>query len=89
MEWVYEAPYAIPALGVEPGDIVIVAPADTVPLTIIKEFDRNRLPSILEHLERLTPLPCSGAVSREPLREHLARAVGCDSRGPTSLRLLP
>ena len=89
MEWVYEAPYDIPALGVEAGDVVIVAPAAEVPLVVVREFDRGRLPAILEHLDSLTLLPSSGAMSPQPLREHLERAVGCDSLAPTSrLRLL-
>lgn len=90
MEWVYEAPYPIPELGVEKGDAIVVAPAATVPLRIMRTFDRNRLPAILEHLDRLTPLPSSGTLSCEPIHEHLRRAVGSDLQDqPAPLRLIP
>lgn len=89
MEWVYRAPYAIPSLGVEKGDNIIVAPAAADPLVVVKKIDRNRLPAILEHLDRLTLLPCSGAGSPDSPAQSLQRAVGCDSRPPTPLRLLP
>ena len=89
MEWVYRAPYAIPELGVEVGDAIIVAPAAEVPLTVVKRFDRNRLPIILEHLDRLTLLPCSGAACPERLPRQLERAVGYPSHVPTvPLRLI-
>lgn len=81
MEWVYRTSYKIPELGAEPGDMIVVAPAAEVPLVVVREFDRNRLPMVLEHLDSLTPLPSSGDQSAEPLSEHLRRAVGSDWHG--------
>ena len=88
MEWAYRAPYGIAELGVAPGDIIIVAPAEDPPLTVVRSFDRNRLPAILEHLDSLTPLPCAGASHPEPLSRQLERAVGSDWHGPTRLRVI-
>lgn len=89
MEWIYRAPYAVPEMGIEVGDNVIVAPAADDPLVVIKKIDRNRLPMILEHLDRLTLLPCSGAGDPDSPALHLQRAVGCDLRPSLPLRLLP
>lgn len=88
MEWTYRAPYHIPEFGVRAGDIIIVAPAEDPPLTVVRTFDRNRLPSVLEHIDRLTPLPSSGVSAREPVGPHLRRAVGSDWHGPPPLRLI-
>lgn len=55
---VYRAPYAIPELGAKAGDTIVVEPAHpTVPLIVAgRPIDRNRLPMILDHLERLEPV---------------------------------
>lgn len=78
MKAVYEAPYPIPELGVEAGDIITVRPAHPDnPLLVTKRHDRNRLPLILDHLDHLTPLSFSAAsdptVAEEELRQHLLR----------------
>ncbi len=62
MKAVYETPYAIPELGAEPGDIIVVEPAHPhTPLSVVRQFDRNRLPVILDHIDSLTPLSSSVA----------------------------
>lgn len=57
MKAVYEATYEIPELGAKRGDLIVVRPADPhAPLLVVREFDRNRLPIILDHLHRLPPV---------------------------------
>ena len=80
MKAVYEVPYAIPELGAERGDIILVEPAHpTTPLLVVKRFDRNRLPLILDHLDRLSPVSFGGAApppvvqARQMLRAHARR----------------
>ncbi len=77
MKAVYEATYAIEELGVERGDLVVVEPGHPEsPLLIVKRFDRNRLPLILDHLHRLSPVSFDGGApppvpqQRRWLREH-------------------
>lgn len=54
MEAVYEVTYEIPELGAKRGDLLVVRPADPhAPLLVVREFDRNRLPIILDHLHQL------------------------------------
>lgn len=67
MKAIYEAPYAIPELGVARGDVVVVQPAHEMdPLLVVKRFDRNRLPLILDHLHRLTPVSVPDDAPSEP-----------------------
>jgi hypothetical protein len=87
MKAVYEAPYAIPELGVERGDVILVEPAHPrSPLLVVRRFDRNRLPLILDHLDRLSPVSFDGAAPlpvsqvRSLLRGHALR------RRPSHLR---
>ena len=78
MKAVYEVPYAIPELGVEPGDLLVVRPADPeAPLLVVKELHRDLLPLILDHVDRLRLVSFEGASSPPPssrhwLRSHLA-----------------
>lgn len=78
MKAVYEVPYAIPELGAEAGDLLVVRPADPdAPLLVVKEFDRNRLPLILGHVDHCRLVSFEGAPSPPPssrrwLRSHLA-----------------
>lgn len=74
---IYETDYPIPALGAEAGDLIVVRPADPDhPLLVVKRYDRNVLPAILEHLDQLIPvsLPGEAGPSAEPhqLRRWLA-----------------
>jgi hypothetical protein len=78
MKAVYEAPYAIPELGVEPGDLITVRPAHPDnPLLVTRRHERGRLPLLLDHLEHLTPLEFSASsspsVASEELRQLLLR----------------
>ena len=62
----------IPLLGAQPGDLVLIRPAHaTDPLMIIRRFDRNILPTILDEFERLRP------VSQPRLRRRRNGAGGC------------
>ena len=52
----YLTDHEIPALGAKPGDLVVIRPAHaTDPLMIVRRFDRNILPTILDEFERLRP----------------------------------
>lgn len=82
MKAIYEVPFAIPELRAERGDIIVVEPAHPVsPLLVVKRFDRNRLPLILDHLDRLSPVSFDGAVpppvaqARQMLRAHARRPL--------------
>ena len=51
MRGIYRATYAVPELGIEAGDMVVVEPGHPrAPLKIIRAFDRNDLPSVLDCL---------------------------------------
>lgn len=64
MKAVYEATYAIEELGVRVGDTIVVEPGHPdEPLLIVRGFDRNQLPTILDHLDRLTLTSFDGPVS--------------------------
>lgn len=89
MKAVYEAPYAIPELGVSRGDVIVVQPAHEFdPLLVVKRFDRNRLPVILDHLHRLTPVSVPDDAPARPseFRRWLQRRPG---RPSTHLHALP
>lgn len=80
---VYETDYSIPELGAEPGDLIVVEPGHPeVPMLVVREFDRNRLPLILEHLDRLVPVsfegiePSSSSDARRWLTSHVAHSQG-------------
>lgn len=67
MKAVYEATYAVPELGIEVGDAVLVEPAHTeTPLLVVKGFDRNRLPRILEHMDAFTLVSFEGPPASSP-----------------------
>ena len=50
----YVTDHEIPAFGAHPGDLVLIRPAHAVdPLMIIRRFDREQLPFILDHFDQL------------------------------------
>lgn len=51
---VYRAPYAIPALGAEAGDFIVVRAGHESPVATVKHHDRRAIPAVLPHLDRLT-----------------------------------
>lgn len=54
MRFTYQSHHSIPELGVDPGDILVIRPEHpTSPLLVLKRKDRNRLPLILDHINRL------------------------------------
>lgn len=80
MEAVYLSHYAIPELGVQPGDHLVVQPAHpTVPLQVVRNLDRHALVRLMGagHLARLVfvagDLGRKGPSSppREPRFRHL------------------
>lgn len=77
MKAVYEATYAVPELGIEVGDTVLVEPAHPrTPLLVVKGYDRGRLPSILEHLDDFTLRSCTGFTGTPAVRRSLLTASG-------------
>lgn len=79
MRAVFEAPYAIPELGVDRGDVLVVRPDHpTDPLMVAKRFDHTHLPLILGHLHRLTPVSLPSADLSRPaeLQRWLLRRPG-------------
>jgi len=86
MKAVYRAPYAIPELGVRPGDIITVRPSHPDhPLVVGRALDRNQLPAILDHLDHLTPLHLSpSAESVSQLRQELLRRFGQPPAPPST-----
>ena len=49
--------HEIPLLGARPGDLVVIRPAHaTDPLIIVRRFDRNILPTILDEFDRPRPV---------------------------------
>lgn len=76
MKAVYEAPYPIPELGIQPGDIITLRPSHpTNPFLVTRRIDRSRMPLLLDHLDRLTPLSLSASheVAEEELRRQMLR----------------
>lgn len=68
MRAVYTAERAIPELGVEEGDKVLIEPAHPrFPMIVFREFDRNQLPAVLDHIDHgLTLSSFSGPPSSSP-----------------------
>ncbi len=65
---VYEAPYAIPELGIKPGDLIIIRPSHPrSPFITSRHHHPSRLPLLLEHLDHLNLVELSGAQSLETL----------------------
>lgn len=87
MRAVYETDHAIPELGAEPGDLIVVEPGHPeAPLLVVREFDRNRLPIILEHLDRLSPVSFEGLDVQGPADER--RWLSAHVAQPRPLRLV-
>lgn len=50
MKAVYEAPYAIPELGVEAGDHIVVRLSHpSVPLAVVKRYSRSHLTALISN----------------------------------------
>lgn len=71
MKAVYEAPYPIPELGVETGDLITVRVTHPrSPLLVTKRHGHYRLPLLLEHIDRLIPIDVSESSSEELRHRH-------------------
>lgn len=89
MKAIYEVPYAIPELGAQRGDVIVVEPAHPeAPLVVVRGFDRNRLPMVLDHLDRLTLLSFHGPPSSSPRDLSQALAVRVRRERPSRLRVV-
>lgn len=76
MKAVYEASYAIPELGVEPGDLIVVRPSHpTNPLLVSRRHHRSRLVLLLDHLDHFRPIEISGAGSPEQAEDQLRQRL--------------
>lgn len=69
MKAVYEATYAIPELGVEVGDRIVVRPSHpTAPLSVVRRFGHHALVRFMGegHLDALRVLHTEPSVIRRP-----------------------
>lgn len=72
MRAIYEAKSAIPELGIERGDVVVLQPArEQDPLLVVKRLDRTRIVPLLTHLDRLRAVSFEGAASHQELQHWL------------------
>lgn len=90
MRGVYRAQQALPHLGVEQGDTVIIDPEHPrAPIQVVKLHSRHRLPDLVSELDSLTFL--SPLADRPPLDPPSpgAQPERPESRHRRNLRLLP
>lgn len=77
MEAVYVAPYAIPELGVDEGDVITVRISHPVnPLLVTKRHAHHRLPLLLPHIGQLTRIDADAEALQEAPRRRAPSTSG-------------
>ena len=88
MEAVYEAPYAIPQLDIEAGDLITIRVSHPEnPFVVSRSHGRHALAKLLPHIEFLTPIyvPDPSSSTADPQHEF---RIGPRRAGPRRRRHL-